>query len=106
VHGQSPEDGDIAARLPRGRARRASTLAPMKKLTTLVLVATLATGCYGSYGAFHAVHRWNGHATDNKVANSAIHLGFWILPVYPLCLLGDFLIFNNVEFISGQPVFH
>lgn len=106
MHAPPPPDGDIAARTPRYDARRASTLAPMKRLTTLALVAALATGCYGSYGAFNAVHRWNGHATDNKIANSAIHLGFWIIPVYPLCLLGDFLIFNNVEFISGQPVFH
>lgn len=78
----------------------------MKRITALALVAALATGCYGSYGAFHAVHRWNGSATGSKIGNSAIHLGFWILPVYPLCLLGDFLIFNNVEFVTGSPVFH
>jgi hypothetical protein len=80
----------------------------MKRLIPLVMVAGLAAtsaGCYGSYGAFKTVHRWNGHATGNAVANSAIHLGLWILPVYPLCLLGDFFIFNNVEFISGNPVF-
>ncbi len=49
----------------------------MKRLLPLVLVA----GCYGSYGAFHSVHHWNGHATNSKVGNSAIHLGLWILPV-------------------------
>jgi len=79
----------------------------MKRLAPLVLAATLASsaGCYGSYGAFHAVHKWNGHATNSKVANSAIHLGLWILPVYELVFLGDFLIFNNVEFVTGSPVF-
>jgi len=82
-------------------------LAAMKtqRIMALSLTAALATGCYGSYGAFHAVHRWNGHATENKIANSAIHLGMWILPIYPLCLLGDFLVFNNIEFLTGTPVF-
>ncbi len=79
----------------------------MKHLASLALVAALATqpACYGSYGAFHAVHNWNGHATGNKIANSAIHLGLWIVPVYPICLFGDFLIFNTIEFATGSPVF-
>jgi len=76
-----------------------------KHIMDLSLTAALVTGCYGSYGAFNAVHHWNGHATGNKVANSAIHLGMWIVPVYPICLLGDFLVFNNIEFITGQPMF-
>ena len=76
----------------------------MKKLVLLAALAT-APACYGSYGAFNAVHRWNGHATDNKIANSAIHFGLWIVPVYELTILGDWLIFNNIEFITGNPVF-
>jgi hypothetical protein len=73
----------------------------------LVLAAALSatSACYGSYGAFNAVHRWNGNVTGSKVANSAVHLLFWILPVYELVLVGDFLIFNNVEFVTGSPVF-
>jgi hypothetical protein len=80
----------------------------MKKLlapAALVLGLGLAvpqTGCYGSYGAFKKVNAWNGEVTGNKVANSAIHLGMWILPVYPLVLLGDFLIFNTIEFATGS----
>lgn len=80
----------------------------MKRLAPLLIVTALATSqaaCYGSYGAFHAVHRWNGNATGNKVADSAVHLAFWIIPVYPLCLLGDFLVFNTIEFATGNRVF-
>lgn len=79
----------------------------MKALAPALLLAALTAqpACYGSYSAFHAVHHWNGHATDNRVANSAIHFGLWILPVYELSLLGDFIIFNNIEFLTGQPVF-
>jgi hypothetical protein len=80
----------------------------MKRLIPLAIAAVLATsqmGCYGSYGAFHAVHKWNGTATDNKIANSAIHFVLWIVPVYELTIFGDWLIFNNIEFVTGKPVF-
>lgn len=77
----------------------------MKCLAPLLLVSALATtqpACYGSYGAFNKIHKWNGKATGNKITNSAIHLGLWILPVYELCILGDFFIFNTIEFITGS----
>ena len=80
----------------------------MKHLPTLALVAALSTasaGCYGSYSAFHTVHRWNGTAAGSKVVNGVIHFGLWVIPVYPLTLVGDFLIFNNIEFLTGSPVF-
>ena len=79
----------------------------MKHLASLAIAAGLAAqpACYGSYSAFHAVHDWNGHVTSSKVSNSAIHFGLWVIPVYELCLFGDFLIFNNIEFLTGTPVF-
>lgn len=82
----------------------------MKRLLApLVLVGVLAAtqpACYGSYSAFHAVHKWNGTVSGNKIVNSAVHLGLWILPVYELMLLGDFIVFNTVEFATGKPVFN
>jgi hypothetical protein len=80
----------------------------MKRLAPLALVAALATlpACYGSYSAFHAVHRWNGHATGNRIVNSLIHAGLVIVPVYLVVLVGDVLIFNNVEFVTEKPVFN
>jgi hypothetical protein len=73
-----------------------------------MVVAALAAAqpaCYGSYSAFHAVHRWNGHATSNRIVNSLIHFGFYVIPVYPLVTFGDIIIFNTVEFITKKPVF-
>ena len=80
----------------------------MKRLTPILLATLIAAsqpGCYGSYSAFHAVHRWNGHATGSKVANSAIHAGLWILPVYGLVFLADLIVFNTVEFATDKRVF-
>lgn len=80
----------------------------MKQLATLALVATIAASqpaCYGSYSAFNTVHRWNGHATGSKVGNSVLHFGLWIVPVYELAIVGDFLLFNTIEFLTDRPVF-
>ncbi|MGE0399666.1 MAG: DUF3332 family protein [Kofleriaceae bacterium] len=67
-----------------------------------VALASSASGCYGTYQATKKVNAWNGRVTGNKVANSLIHFGLWIIPVYELCIAGDFLIFNNIEFITGS----
>ncbi len=80
----------------------------MKRIAPLVVVAALAAsqaGCYGSYSAFKAVNRWNGTLSRNNVVNSLIHLGLYVVPVYPIAFVGDFLIFNTVEFATGNPVF-
>lgn len=75
---------------------------PLAIVALSLALATTAAGCYGSYAATKRLNAWNGKATGDKLANSAIHLGLWILPVYPLAILGDFLIFNNVEFVTGS----
>ena len=87
-------------------------LRAMKKtsnLATALLLATAlsvsAAGCYGSYGAFNGVKKWNGSVSGNKWARSGIHLALWIIPVYPLAIVGDFLIFNTVEHFTGDNPF-
>lgn len=76
-------------------------------LAAALVAATLATvpACYGSYSAFRKVRDWNGGVSGNKWVNSAVHLGLWIIPVYELTLVGDFLIFNTVEHFTGDTVF-
>lgn len=71
-------------------------------LATALATTTTATGCFGSYGAFQKVHRWNGSVTSEKFSKSALHLALWIIPVYELAIAGDWLIFNNIEFITGE----
>jgi len=72
----------------------------------LALAASAAlvgsTGCFGSYGATTALWKFNDGATGNKWLNWLIFLGLNIVPVYPLFLLGDLLIFNTIEFFTGS----
>lgn len=76
----------------------------MKRLFLLAALAS-APACYGSMSAFNAVHNWNGHASSSKVTNSLIHAALWIVPFYEIVIAGDVIIFNNIEFITGNPVF-
>jgi hypothetical protein len=79
----------------------------MKKLSALCLTALLALptiGCLGPNNAFNSVNSWNSRATDSKWWNELIAVGFWIIPVYPLCLTGDVLIFNSIEFWGGENI--
>jgi hypothetical protein len=77
----------------------------MKRIALVLLIALSLGACYGSYGAFHKVHKWNDGVSDNKWAKSGVHLALWIIPVYPIVVLGDFLIFNTVEHFTGENPF-
>jgi len=79
----------------------------MKRPATLSLVATLffgvtTAGCYGKFALTRRIYDWNGRATNNKFANSAILWAFLIIPVYEVAGLADFFIFNTIEVFSGD----
>lgn len=73
----------------------------MKKLFLMVF-SLLLTGCLGQNALFDKVQDWNATATNEKFVNQGISFVFWWLPVYGLTLLGDIIIFNSVEFWTGQ----
>jgi hypothetical protein len=76
----------------------------MKKLVMCSLLATvfLFTSCLGSFSAWNGLKSWNEDATDNKFVNNAIFWGLNIIPVYGLFYAGDVIIFNLIEFWSGD----
>jgi hypothetical protein len=59
-------------------------------------------GCYGQFALTRKIHDWNGRATNNKFANSVITWGLIIIPVYEVCALADFVVFNTIEVFSGR----
>lgn len=66
------------------------------------LVAAMGTsGCIGSFALFERVQSWNRTVSD-KWVNSVIHFALWIVPVYEVCLLGDLLVLNTMEFWTGD----
>ena len=62
----------------------------------------LATSCIGPNNAFNGLSSWNSKLSDSKFVNELAFLGLNIIPVYPIFLFGDYLVFNSVEFWTGS----
>jgi hypothetical protein len=65
------------------------------------------TACYGPFNLTKSLHKWNGQIkgtgqVTDKWMHELIFLGLVILPVYEFAALGDALIFNSIEFWTGN----
>jgi len=64
-------------------------------------VLAMAPGCYGPFTLTKSLHEWNGEIGE-KWVNELVFLGLIILPVYGIATIGDALIFNSIEFWTGE----
>jgi hypothetical protein len=76
------------------------------KLAAVLLAASVVTSsCVGSFGLFNKLAQWNKGATKWKLLNEIIFLV--ISPAYAVCSVVDVLVFNTIEFWSGNnPMAH
>lgn len=77
----------------------------MKRLSVVVVVLSLAMmslqGCYGKMALTKKVYALNGQVHD-KFLRSLVTWAFIIVPVYGGSALVDFVLFNTIEFWSGN----
>ena len=78
-------------------------------IAAVVLLGFLGatTACYGPFNVTKSLHRWNGQIKGNdpvadKWMRELVFLGLVILPVYEFAALGDAIIFNSIEFWTGN----
>ena len=78
--------------------------ATMKKafLASALAAGMLCSGCLGPSNAYNSLNNWSARATSMQWVNEVIYLGMWVIPVFPLALTGDVLLFNTVEFWGGE----
>lgn len=60
------------------------------------------SGCYGPFRLTSKLHNWNGQVSQKKIVNELVFLGMCIIPAYEICVLGDALIFNSIEWWGGR----
>ena len=74
-----------------------------QRIMALLCVGVLASGCYGPFNLTRRLHHWNGQA-GSKWANEAVFLVFAVAvpAVYGFATLGDALVFNSIEFWTGN----
>lgn len=74
----------------------------MKKLLIcLTLIMFSIAGCTGSFQLTKSVNKLH-REQDNRWVDELLFLGLVIIPVYGLAMLGDAVIFNSVEFWTGD----
>lgn len=59
-------------------------------------------GCYGSFPLTKKIYAYNGNISDDQTIQSVTFWAFVILPVYEIAMIGDAVIFNLVEFWTGD----
>ena len=67
----------------------------------LMAAALLLGGCYGPFHLTRRVHTWNGQVGD-KWINELVFLLLGFIPVYSVSIWADALIFNSIEFWTGD----
>ena len=72
----------------------------------LLAAAMLCGGCMGHNGLTQKVVKWNLKVAESRWGREGIFVGLWITLVYPICGILDLLIFNSIEFWSGENTFN
>ena len=74
----------------------------MKKLiATLVLFTFVLTGCFGSFNLTRKVYQFN-KAQGDKWVQEIVFIVLVVVPVYGLSTLADAVVFNSIEFWTGN----
>ena len=72
------------------------------RLSAVLLAGVLASsGCYGPFYLTRKVWHWNGQV-GGKWANEVAFIAMTWLPVYGIATLADAVIFNSIEFWTGN----
>lgn len=76
-------------------------------VATFALTACLGTtSCIGPNNLYDGIKSWNSRLSESKFVNELVFLAAYIIPVYPIALFGDLILFNSVEFWSGKNWIH
>ena len=69
----------------------------------LILCFTILafSGCYGPFNLTKSVHHWNGSIGSDEL-NEVVFIAFLIIPVYEFSIVLDALLFNTLEYWTGN----
>lgn len=76
----------------------------MKKslISAVLALGMLTPACLGPDNLYNGIKNWNAEVADQDWLNEVIFIGFWIIPVYPIAAIGDIVIFNTIEYWTGD----
>ncbi len=77
----------------------------MRKIVSVFVLCGLIislSGCFGSFNLIQNVYQANDDVSDNEFVKSAVMVGMFIIPIYEVAGIADLLVFNVIEFWSGE----
>ena len=75
---------------------------PHRMAVALLALGMMTSGCYGPFYLVRKVWKFNGEVSDNKWVVEVVYLVMSWLPVYGIAGLADAIIFNSIEFWTGD----
>ena len=73
----------------------------VKVLALTLSLCVLMSSCIGSFSLTSKLYRWNDNIGD-KFINELVFIGLSIIPVYEIAVFADAVIFNTIEFWTGN----
>ncbi len=70
-------------------------------LLCLCMLVSLS-GCIGSFNLTRTLYSFNDEVSENQWTQELVFLGLAVIPVYAVSLFGDLLLFNSIEFWTGN----
>lgn len=67
----------------------------------MLATAAMLSSCMGSFSLSKKLYKWNEGVGD-KWINEIVFLACNIVPVYSVCMFADAVVFNSVEFWTGE----
>ena len=74
----------------------------MHRIVLNVLVLVALSGCMGRNALVDKALKFNLTAAEGRWTREGLFVGMWIVPVYPICAIGDLLVVNSIEFWAGE----
>jgi hypothetical protein len=76
----------------------------MKKtlLGGVLALGLLSSSCLGPDNLYGSLKNWNAEVTEQDWLNEVIFVAMMVVPVYPIALLGDVLVFNTIGYWTGE----
>ena len=68
----------------------------------LLALTLVASGCYGPFNLTRRLYQWNGQVGTTKWEREFVFILLAWVPVYGLTVLGDAIVFNSMEFWTGN----
>lgn len=77
------------------------TLGARRSWAWMALLLVVLSGCYGPFNLTRRLYQWNGQVNGKWEREFMFILLAWA-PVYGLAVLGDAIVFNSMEFWTGN----